>query len=118
MKTLLAFFAAALALSLPLAAQSSAVPQPDMDRELVESFAEAATVKMQAYRWELDAAVKAAPADRERYTPVYALVKRGEELIVRLRSASRTEVEVVKARFDANRAEIERALGRGESATS
>jgi hypothetical protein len=112
MKTLLAFLAAALVLSAPLAAQTPPAPQPDMERELRENYAQTATLQMQAYRVELDAAVKAAPADRERYTPVYALIKRGEELIVRLRSAPRTEVEAVKAMFQANRAEIDRALGR------
>jgi hypothetical protein len=87
-------------------------PQLDPHRQAVEAYVEAAKLQMQAYRTNLDARVKAAPDERERLQPAYGLVKKGDELILRLRSGPPTEFDAVKAMFERNRAELERALAR------
>lgn len=97
-------------------AQPQREPQSDPYRQAVNSYVEAALVQMRAYRSELDATVKASPADRDRLNPAYALVKRGEELINRLRSSAPTEFDAVKSMYEKNRAELDRALGKGNEA--
>ncbi|MBA4138251.1 MAG: hypothetical protein C0518_13125 [Opitutus sp.] len=93
-------------------AQSSPPPQLDPYRQAVNTYVEAAIIQMQAYRSELDAAVKAAPNEKERFQSAYALVKRGEELINRLRSAAKTEFDAVKSMYERNRVELDRAMGK------
>lgn len=87
-------------------------PQIEFFRVRAMAYTDVALLQMQTDRWELEALARGALSDPSRYAPVYALVKRGEELILRMRSALPTEFEWVRALFEQNRAEIDRALGR------
>jgi hypothetical protein len=77
-----------------------------------ETLAQSATLQMQTYRWEIDAALKHQSADRARYEQAARLVRDGEFLVVRLRSAHSNELQAVRTLFDRNREELDRVLGR------
>lgn len=77
-----------------------------------EAFARSATLQMQTYRWEVDAALKDPAVDRARYEQAARLVREGEHLVVRMRSAHSTELPAVRTLFDRNREELDRVLGR------
>lgn len=81
-------------------------------RQRAQAYIEVAALQMQTDRWELAALSRETEGAAERLAPVYTLVKRGEELVLRLRSALPTEFEAVRVQFERNRAEIDRALGR------
>lgn len=111
MKTLMLLLAA-LGLTIAAVGGSPFDPQFDAFRQRAEGYAEIALLQMQTDRRELNELARQAGGAADRLTPVYALVKRGEELILRMRSAPPTEFEAIKADFERNRIEIDRALGR------
>lgn len=85
---------------------------PSAYEQARESYVNAALVQVQAYRREIDAAVKAAPAEQERYAEPNRLLKELEVLISRLRSAAPSEFDAVKATFERTRVALDRSLGR------
>ena len=109
---------AALSLTIAALAGSSPFdPQFDDFRFRAEGYTEVALLQMQGDRRELNELSRQAEGGAERYAPVFARVKRGEELILRMRSALPTEFEALRAEFERNRAEIDRALGRNRWAS-
>lgn len=98
--------------------QSQSVPPPPSPpsayEEAREAYVNAALVLVQAYRRQIDAAVKAVPTDRERYSESNRLLKELEILISRLRSAPRPEFDAIKANFERTRLALDRSLGRGD----
>lgn len=89
-------------------------PQPSAYEQARETYVNAALVQVQAYRKQIDAAVKAVPAEAERYTESNRLLKELEVLIARLRSAAPSEFDAVKAKFERTRVALDRSLGRGD----
>lgn len=98
--------------------QSQNVPSPhslpSAYGEARETYVNAALVQVQAYRRQIDAAVKAVPTERERYTESNRPLKELEIPIARLRSASRSEFDAIKANFERTRVALDRSLGRGD----
>lgn len=96
--------------------QSQNVPPPHSPpsayEEARETYVNAALVQVQAYRRQIDAAIKAVPAERERYTESNRLLKELEILIARLRSAAPSEFDAVKANYERTRVALDRSLGR------
>lgn len=85
---------------------------PDLDAAAREHQVQAARLVMQNYRREIAAAAKALPPEDRRYEPALKLVVQGERLVHRMVSASQAELAQVQVAFDANRAALERELGR------
>lgn len=89
-------------------------PPPSAYEEARETYVNAALVQVQAYRKQIDAAVKAMPAESERYAESNRLLKELEILIARLRSAAPAEFDAVKAKFERTRVALDRSLGRAD----
>lgn len=79
-----------------------------------DTYVNAALVQVQAYRKQIDAAVKATADDeaRERYAEPNRLLKELELLIARLRSAPPSEFDVVKASYERTRQNLDQSLGK------
>ncbi|MCM2273839.1 MAG: hypothetical protein NDI75_03435 [Candidatus Didemnitutus sp.] len=85
---------------------------PDLDAAAREHQVQAARLVMQNYRKEVTAAAKASPPEDRRYEQAIKLVVQGERLVHRMVSASPAELAQVQVAFDANRAALDRELGR------
>lgn len=81
-----------------------------------ETYVNAALVQVQAYRKQIDAAVKADSAAQrsERFTEPNRLLKELELLISRLRSAPPSEFDAVKSTYERTRVNLDQALGRSD----
>jgi hypothetical protein len=112
MKLFSSVLIATLALGVSAWAQENRQPSRDVHRAAVETYVNAARVQMDVYRAELEARINAAPSEKERLAPASDLVKRGDELILRLRSAASGEFDPLKAEFERNREALKAALGR------
>lgn len=88
-------------------------PQPSAYEEARGLYVEAALVQVQAYRKNLDAAMKSAPDQGAQWAEAKRLLKTLEALISRLRSAAPSEFDAVKATFERTRMELDRALAGG-----
>lgn len=86
--------------------------RPSAYEQARETYVNAALVQVQAYRKQIDAALKAAPAEQERYVEPNRLLKELEVLISRLRSAAPPEFDPVKANYERTRVALDRSLGR------
>jgi hypothetical protein len=101
-----------------LVAQTQTTPippgQPSAYETARETYVNAALVQVQAYRNQIDAAVKAAGGEqaRERFAEPNRLLKDLELLIARLRSAAPSEFDVVKANYERTRVKLDASLGR------
>ena len=99
-----------------LSAQSETVPPPSnppgVHDQARQTYIDGALVQVQTYRREIDAAMKAAPAEPDRYAEANRLLKELEVLISRLRSAAPSEFDAVKVSYERTREALDRSLGR------
>lgn len=76
-----------------------------------EGYVNVAVLQVQIYRRQLEAARKAAPAERERHAEASRLLKQMELLIARLRSAAPGEFEAVRTEYERTQAAYAQRMG-------
>lgn len=109
---LLAAAAVAIA-AVGVSASNSIHPAPDIEEITKENLLQTLTLQMQTYRWELAALARTLPPEDPRYATAHALIRRGEQLIHRMRAAHPMELNAIRSDYEKIRADLDRALGRG-----